>query len=440
MKPIDANAWARVKDEIRREAASMRERTPHPTLPKSHPRPRRRIDSGYGRSEYTIDELARFPYTTFVDQAFRAVLKRPPDPAGFDAHVRGLIAGGSKIEVLGNLRYSGEGRRAAVHIRGLLPRYALAKLFRIPVLGYLAEWVVALAGLPKIVRQQRAMDTMHYARSFEIDTAGRKLAEEVGTLRDSAERLVAEIALAQHRASHRISALQETWRAELDGVQARAQDSHLVLSMNHWLNEFRRSLSALEAEEAAQRTKARSLIDGIIGGDALKSSRASRLDAWAIQLTDRMPRGARVLDLDGDEEWFAHLERRGIGIQRVAECIDAIGGDDMSAGWVPAEVRFDRIADATIDAVTALAVSATLRRLPGAALFSAARRVLRPGGVLMLGFDSNRGEIVDRLSGTGGGAIDGHLLGSILAAAGFIDIRDSAAPDGTACLIASTPS
>ena len=435
MNPDDSNPWAAIKDEIRRDAVQMRERTPHPTLPKSHPRPRPRARGEDGRREHSIAELARFPFTTFVDNAFRVVLGRPPDPVGFDAHVRMLIAGASKIEVLGNLRYSGEGRRAGVRIPGLLPRYAMVKLFRVPVIGYLAEWFVALLGLPAIVRQQRAMDTLHYARSFEIDAAVRKAAEDIGQQRDAGERLAADIAAI----GRRVATMQSAWQADMAGMQAQLQNQPLILGMNHWLTGLRRSLSALEEEEAAQRAEARSLIDNVLALGGRDDTRPARLAAWSQWIGSEMPPGARAIALGGDGEWAGHLRQCGIDVHVPEARVSAVANGSIAEPKEAVEATLGRVADASVDVLTSLAVGASMRRLPAAPLLRTARRVLRPGGLLLLGFDDGRREVEDRLAGASVAAVDEGLLGAALVAAGFVDVRPLPAADGTACLVARAP-
>ena len=80
------------------------------------------------RNRYSIEELSQAHFTRFLNQAFVALLRRPPDPAGLEAQMRLLVAGRSKIEILGNLRWSPEGRDIGVHVPWLLPRYILAKV------------------------------------------------------------------------------------------------------------------------------------------------------------------------------------------------------------------------------------------------------------------------------------------------------------------------
>ncbi|MEO5622876.1 MAG: methyltransferase domain-containing protein [Dokdonella sp.] len=170
-----------VKAEIRAEADAARGSSPStPRLATTAADPvAAQDDIEPKRRDFAIGELTGAHYSAFVEQAFRAVLQREPDEAGWARQVHLLAAGASKAEVLGNLRWSPEGRRLRVRVRGLLPRYLLAKLAHVPLLGYVIEWAMAFAALPLLLRHQRAADTQVAAR---FDAAA-------GAQRDQGQRL-----------------------------------------------------------------------------------------------------------------------------------------------------------------------------------------------------------------------------------------------------------
>jgi SAM-dependent methyltransferase len=194
----------RVKAEIRVEADLARQRNPLPRRdPPAQPvQPPSNDGIQRERINYAIQELTGANYVAFVDTAFRALLKRAPDDAGMAMQLRLLGAGAGKAEVLGNLRWSPEGKRIGTRVSGLLPRYALAKLARVPVVGYLVEWSLAFSGLPLLLRHQRAADTMnaahfdaavgaqhaHEHRLVALDAAVNRLGAEHDRLNADAEK------------------------------------------------------------------------------------------------------------------------------------------------------------------------------------------------------------------------------------------------------------
>jgi hypothetical protein len=81
----------------------------------------------------------------FIRRAYRGILGREPDAGGFLNYLEQLRTGRvAKVEILGRLRYSPEGREKAVKIRGLLALFVVATASRLPVIGYGLRWLVTL--------------------------------------------------------------------------------------------------------------------------------------------------------------------------------------------------------------------------------------------------------------------------------------------------------
>lgn len=121
----------------------------HPLQPGFTPNPERR---------YTLDDLLRFHDQDFVINAYLAVLRRLADSDGLQHYLNLLRQGESKVAILGRLRYSPEGRRQGVKIRGLAGRFLLDTLYRTPLLGWVLQTFAVLAHLPGLERNQRRFE------------------------------------------------------------------------------------------------------------------------------------------------------------------------------------------------------------------------------------------------------------------------------------------
>lgn len=105
---------------------------------------------------YHVNDLLKFHDRTFIQNAYRAILKRGPDASGYKAFIENLRnARLNKIDILARLRYSAEGRAKKVEIEGLRTPALIRKAYRIPVLGYLLNLAVALARLPLLIRGEQ---------------------------------------------------------------------------------------------------------------------------------------------------------------------------------------------------------------------------------------------------------------------------------------------
>jgi O-antigen chain-terminating methyltransferase len=117
---------------------------------------------------YRLNELLQFHDHKFIWNAYRAILKREPDEEGYQGYLALLRSGKrNKIDILGSLRYSSEGKRANVEIEGLESRARFRHLYQIPVVGYLVELTVTLLRLPSFIRNHRQLES-HFSAQQEV--------------------------------------------------------------------------------------------------------------------------------------------------------------------------------------------------------------------------------------------------------------------------------
>ena len=88
------------------------------------------------RAFYRLSDFSPFDGPAFIDVAYRAILDRPPDPAGLAYYIQRLNTGSSKIRILSALRYSPEGRRSQAYIAGLALHRYLDRVRSWPLIGF----------------------------------------------------------------------------------------------------------------------------------------------------------------------------------------------------------------------------------------------------------------------------------------------------------------
>jgi hypothetical protein len=461
---------ARVKDEIRKEADLARHRNP---LPRHDPPPRAvpppsSGDTGIERDrlDYSLSDLTGANYIAFVDGAFRALLKREPDEGGSHAQINLLASGASKAEILGNLRWSREGKHVGVRVRGLLPRYAMAKLARVPVVGYFVEWTIAFAGLPMLLRHQRATDTSTAARFNTASDIQARNERELSELRAADASLdAARLAL---KAEHDIILAAQAGRsAELAGeirriqlrvddlerraaalhgtvgtIDQRAQTSanelvglrHLVHTVNHWVASLQRSLEDLESVESAARERTDAIAAGMVEAPDAASARQSRYADWAAAFAERLPERASVLDLaSGDGVWLEALGARGIdasGVEANLALVERarVHRDVLAPGDPLASLG--RCADEALDGITLGRDIWPDDDIGMERLIGEIARVLKPGGLLLARMEPEPYRIVSRDVS----ADDARRWSAAVEAAGFAPARLLSAIGGIALL------
>lgn len=110
-------------------------------------------------NHYHVTDLLKYHDRDFIWNAYRAILKREPDESGLRDFLERLRNGTrNKIDILASLRSSAEGKRANVTVEGLALPAFIRRVYRVPVVGYLAEMAVSFARLPRLVRSQRQFE------------------------------------------------------------------------------------------------------------------------------------------------------------------------------------------------------------------------------------------------------------------------------------------
>lgn len=178
---------------------------------------------------YHARDLLKYHDRDFVRNAYRAILKRQPDAAGFKQFIEGLRAGQlNKIDVLAQLQRSPEGKAKNVQVNGLQHPARIRSLYRLPFIGYLAQLIASILRLPVLLRSQQQIESYLIAQQQLIadhfNDAHAQLASVTETLASATETL----ASAQQRQQLAYDALDDrltTARQNLDANLA-ASSSH----------------------------------------------------------------------------------------------------------------------------------------------------------------------------------------------------------------------
>jgi 2-polyprenyl-3-methyl-5-hydroxy-6-metoxy-1,4-benzoquinol methylase len=168
-----------------RGGARLKEIDTHPVRlqPLFHP---------HSDGRYHVNDLVKYHDRTFIQNAYRAILKRGPDATGYQSFIESLRSARlNKIDILARLRYSAEGRAKQVEIEGLRLPAMIRKAYRVPVIGYLLHLAVALARLPLMIRSEQQFEAHVLAQQEVIvehlnhlDRTLRTHAEEVSQVLD----------------------------------------------------------------------------------------------------------------------------------------------------------------------------------------------------------------------------------------------------------------
>lgn len=351
------------------------------------------------KHEYVIGELLALNDREFVETAYKILLRREGDPGGVE-HALALLRGGTtKIEILHAVRWSPEGKARGVHVDGLLAPYLLQKWQRIPVVGNVIGWAHAFVRLPWMLRNLARMDA---ARAREIQGLG----SHVNALSSGVEEQLAPVAAFGDKFERVQSGLDL-----IDGHAGELREnlSLLEFEISSLTDELERTRAELNNTDQRLRSletrfNAREAYDHPLHANALDEMYVQFEEAFRGSRDLIRSRASHYLELiravgAGDEQapvvdvgcgrgdWLDLLREnglRGVGIdsnQSFLQLNRERGHEVIEADAL--QGLRDMAADSA-GAITGMHIAEHLPFEVLVAMVDECRRVLRPGGVLIL--------------------------------------------------------
>lgn len=326
---------------------------------------------------YHINDLLQYHDHAFVWNAYRAILKREPDEPGLNQYLKTLRSGRiNKIDVLDSLRYSVEGESNGVHIEALGRRPFLRRLYRVPVLGYFVETLVAIVRLRAMIHSQRQYQG-HVAAQDERIANHVNL---VGKFVQSESQELSELSASQKK----IVDLQHQQVAALVREQLETKDrlEKLRLAFGKRVN----------GSQPASRNRDDSRLDELLVAfaDEFRGSRDDVREGLRryLPLLATANIRDRILDLGcGRGEWLELLKEAGLraeGVesnQAMFERARSLGLDLVQS---EALTHLRSLPEGSVNAVTAFHFVEHLTFVALVELIDETLRVLRPGGLLIV--------------------------------------------------------
>jgi len=237
---------------------------------------------------YHVNDLLKYHDRTFIQNAYRAILKRGPDASGYKAFIESLRSARlNKLDILASLRYSSEGRAKKVEIEGLRIPSLIRKAYRVPFLGYLLNLLIALVRLPLIIRGEQQFAAHVLAQqeliADHLNHLGRTMrahSGEVSQVLESQSELIKQIGSRLEEQFHELCRQMDELR------QQQSQNS----------DEWRRQSVALTSQLAEQAEQIQKQIVSIVSEFEVRISETNR------KLEVRINAVHRELDIRMDHE------------------------------------------------------------------------------------------------------------------------------------------
>ena len=221
------------------------------------------------KREYALGDFLCFHDEDFIRNAYRGILGREPDPEGGSRFLAQLRDGNlAKVEVLGRIRYSPEGRAAKVMVKGLIVPFAIRTTRRIPVLGHLLAVGQYVFRLPNLVKNLERLESVVFFHRYEIRRGVNQVVAEIESAARNAQSVGAEI-------SRNVAALD----ARQEGTETRLGAKFNALETRLAAKSERAEILDIEQRLRSDR---RTLEDGLFGRiEAVKQAVRDEMQAIA---------------------------------------------------------------------------------------------------------------------------------------------------------------
>ena len=135
----------------------------------------RRIEDSGGSQVASLALITSLSDRDFIDACYWQVLRRLPDPQGMEHYLSLLRGGADKIDIIGRIRYSAEGRRSNVKIPGLFFSFVQRRLCHLPIVGRVLSIFAGIWNLPSSQKNARILEN----RLHEIHRIAQELENAV---------------------------------------------------------------------------------------------------------------------------------------------------------------------------------------------------------------------------------------------------------------------
>lgn len=381
----------------------------------------------------------------FIARAYYIILHRFPDAGGEDTYLKKLENSElTKVDVLGRLRYSREGRQKKVPLPGLLIPFLCQTFFKIPLLGWGLRVMAGVLNLPVVLKNIQKLET----RTIEQQ----RVLGEALEAHDQTLNILEQNAIQDRESMTQMS--RQMAHLNTEALMVPEADHSLFLKLPDQMQDQKVALLDMARRVGRLLEKSPEVIsppatqalmekEATHVHDALYLAFENRFRGTSADIKERvavyLPHIKKILERTGDVpvldvgcgrgEWLTLLGENNIpatgldlNLMMVAHCREAgleVAGADVIA-------HLESLSAETLSAVTGFHIVEHLPFDTLIALFDEALRVLKPGGMIVFETPNPENIMVGACNfytdPTHVNPIPPHTLSYLAEARGFVNI------------------
>lgn len=388
--------------------------------------------------KYHVKDLLKYHDREFVQHAYQAILKREPDERGYSDFIEMLRSGQrNKIDVLGSLSFSPEGRKHRLKIEGLLTPLLIQRLGRVPVLGYFVRLTWALVRLPGSIRKQDQSEAQLQAVNNYLNQTSVWMAQNLQKQAFALEELIGREGETQEELMQAESATRLSAERVKQLSQILQQTRKELVQQDAYLKSIGTEAPGLAARvaQASITPERRELWDSLYAAfeDQFRGDPKEIRERLKYYLPFFQEAGKTtdILDLGcGSGDWLDLLRDEGLrarGVEINTVMLDACRARQLEVVEADMLAYLHGLPDSCLNVVTAFHLIEHIPFETMLELFEEVRRVLRPGGLVMLETPSPENLVVAACNfysdPTHHKPVYPHTLTFVLKNLGFNDVR-----------------
>ncbi len=236
-------------------------------------------------SRYHINDFCVHHDEAFIINVFKGLLKRKPDDDELSYYLLLARQGQlSKKEIVAKIRFSKEGRKKGIIVKGLKIPYWVMLIGKIPVIGFIFKIMLAIIRLPLLVTQVRQLEAHSQIPELKVEQLAELL--EIKLKKMLEDRL--QTTLEENFNSLQLAMIQKADRSELASkaerseLETKAERSELERKAER--SELASKVNRTELEEKVDYISLASMLEEKVDYPALYKELELRVDYKSLEI------------------------------------------------------------------------------------------------------------------------------------------------------------
>ncbi|MDQ7090764.1 MAG: methyltransferase domain-containing protein [Methylococcales bacterium] len=237
----------------------------------------KKVDTVFpNNNRYHINDFCVHHDELFITNIFKGLLKRKPDAEEMNHYLLLARQGQlSKKEIVAKIRFSKEGRKRGITVKGLKIPYTVMLIGKIPLIGFIFKIIMAIIRLPLLINQIRQLEAHSQIPEIKVEQLAEILEVKLKNaledrLQINLEEKLNSLHLAIAQKAERSELVNKVERSELD---AKAERSELASKVNR-----------TELEEKVDYISLTSLLEAKVDYPALYKELELRVDYGSLEI------------------------------------------------------------------------------------------------------------------------------------------------------------